>query len=98
MERANAWLVPADGRLNLVREMAGGQVAGSGFILQRWLYLSTDGLSHWAARVETAPGGRIQRAGHITRQNNALFAHRWVRNGSRRKQRGGVWMFGSRVE
>src|SRR5262245_5761757 len=51
-----------------------------------------------AAGVEAATRGRVDRAGHVALQDDALAPHRRIGNRHRREQRLGVGVPGIRVE
>ena len=65
-----------------------------GYVFERWLFLTTMVHHHWAARVETAAAGWVNRTGYIPLKRDAFGLKIRVRHGYRRHERLGIGMFG----
>ena len=81
--------------LLLEREVAGRDMARRQLAQQRRLGLAQR-LRARAARVEVAAAGRVDRAGHVAFEHDALARHRRVGDRHRRQQRLGVGMLAAR--
>lgn len=80
-----------DEGIDTIREVAGSEATWL-FLFERRFDLRADRLRDRATCVETTAARWVDRARHITSEQDALTANSGVRNRGSREQRGGVWV------